>query len=77
LACSEMSLALLTRWLASALPRALGSEEPLTVSGLAVYVMSVSIATRVGERMLLGLYSGFGMDSVEELRRHIYVCSLP
>jgi hypothetical protein len=53
LVCPDVLLASLTWWLASALPGALGSEEPPAVSALAVAIMSVSIATWVGERMLL------------------------
>jgi hypothetical protein len=52
--CPDVLLALLTWWLASALPGTLGSEEPPAISALAVAIMGVSIATWVGERMLPG-----------------------
>ena len=43
-----------------------------TLSNVAAAAMVPVIAVWVGLRTLLGLYPGYGMDSVEELRRHTY-----
>lgn len=43
-----------------------------TLSNVAVATMATTIAVWVGLRGLMGLYKGYGMDSVEELRLHTY-----
>lgn len=45
---------------------------PGELSGVALAVIFSSVALWVGLRVLLGLYPGYGLDSVEKLRRHTY-----
>lgn len=40
--------------------------------GVAIATMVPIVAVWIGSRALLGLYPGYGMDSVEGLRRHVY-----
>lgn len=42
------------------------------LSGVALATVFSSIALWIGLRVLLGLYPGYGLDSVEKLRRHAY-----
>jgi Undecaprenyl-phosphate galactose phosphotransferase WbaP len=69
LVCSDVLLALLVWWLASALQGAWGRGA---LSEVAVAAMAPIIAAWVGMRALLELYPGYGLDSVEQLRRHMY-----
>ena len=47
-----------------------------TLSEVARAAIIPSIAVWIGLRALLGLYPGYGLDSVERLRRHVYsVCA--
>src|SRR5829696_6882313 len=50
-------------------PRYLG---PRTLSGVAVGSAVHAIAVWVALRALLGMYPGYGLDAVEELRRHTF-----
>jgi Undecaprenyl-phosphate galactose phosphotransferase WbaP len=69
LVLSDVFLACLV-WLAAyALQSILGGGE---LSGVAVAVVAPSVAVWIGLRLLLGLYPGYGLDSVERLRRHVY-----
>jgi Undecaprenyl-phosphate galactose phosphotransferase WbaP len=69
LASSDVLLALLVWWFASAL-QGIWGRAPL--SGVTVATMVPVIAAWVGLRALLGLYPGYGLGSVEGLRRHTY-----
>ena len=69
LAFSDLLLGLLTWQAASVLQGFLGQGE---LSEVSVAAMTPVVVTWVGLRALLGLYPGFGLDSVEELRRHVY-----
>jgi Undecaprenyl-phosphate galactose phosphotransferase WbaP len=69
LVSSDVLLALLVWWLASAL-QGIWGRGPL--SSVAVATMVPVIAAWVGLRALLGLYPGYGLGSVEGLRRHTY-----
>ncbi len=71
LVCSDVLLALLIWWLASALQGVWG-KGPLPVSELTHATMVPVIAVWVGLRALLGLYPGYGLDSVEQVRWHTY-----
>ena len=42
------------------------------LSELSVGLVAPSVAVWIGLRLLLGLYPGYGLDSVERLRRHTY-----
>ena len=67
---SDVLLALLFWELAYLLQGVWGRSA---LSGIAVVASVVPItAGWVGLRALLGLYPGYGLDSVEELRRHVY-----
>jgi Undecaprenyl-phosphate galactose phosphotransferase WbaP len=66
---SDVSLALVIWELASMLQSIWGKG---TLSDVTVAVMVPLIAAWIGLRALLGLYPGYGLDAVEELRRHTY-----
>lgn len=66
---SDLALGLLT-WRAAAVFQGIAGQGEL--SGVAVAAVVPVITVWVGLRALLGLYPGFGLDSVEELRRHTY-----
>lgn len=69
LVCSDVLLALATWWLASAFQDIWGKG---TLSEVAIATMVPVVAVWVGLRALLGLYPGYGLGQVEELRRHTY-----
>jgi Undecaprenyl-phosphate galactose phosphotransferase WbaP len=69
LVSSDVLLALLAWWIASAAQGTWG-RWPLTT--VTVTTMVPIIAAWVGLRVLLGLYPGYGLGSVEGLRRHTY-----
>jgi Undecaprenyl-phosphate galactose phosphotransferase WbaP len=69
LVCSDVLLALLVWWLASALQGVWGRGALSEVTNA---TMVPVIAVWVGLRALLGLYPGYGLDSVEQVRRHTY-----
>ncbi len=66
---SDAFLAFLIWEIASVLQAIFGRGS---LSEVAVAAMVPLIAVWVGLRALLGLYPGYGLDSVEQLRRHIY-----
>ena len=66
---SDILLAVLICAVAYALQRVWGHGN---LSDVALASTAPSIAAWVGLRMLLGLYPGYGLDSVERLRRHTY-----
>jgi Undecaprenyl-phosphate galactose phosphotransferase WbaP len=66
---SDVFLASLVWSLAYLLQSIWGNGE---LNGAAVAAIAPSIAMWVGLRALLGLYPGYGLDSVERLRRHTY-----
>ncbi len=66
---SDALLALLVWWLASLLQGAWG-QGPL--SALSVATVAYAAVGWVAIRALLGMYPGYGLDSVERLRRHTY-----
>ena len=66
---SDVLLALLVWCAASVLQDALGRGALLEVS---VAGAAVNVGVWVGLRALLGLYPGYGLDYVEELRRQTY-----
>ena len=70
---SDVLLALLV-WV-SALPlQDLWGRGPLTQVSAAAPVFLITVW--IGVRALFGLYPGYGLDTVEQLRRHIYVTSI-
>jgi Undecaprenyl-phosphate galactose phosphotransferase WbaP len=69
LVSSDVVLALVIWGLASVLQSAWGKGA---LSEVTVAVMVPLIAAWIGLRALLGLYPGYGLDAVEELRRHTY-----
>jgi Undecaprenyl-phosphate galactose phosphotransferase WbaP len=69
LVASDALLALLVWWVASAL-QGIWGQGTLTVVTLAAAVPTVGVWASI--RALLGLYPGYGLDSVEQLRRHTY-----
>jgi Undecaprenyl-phosphate galactose phosphotransferase WbaP len=70
---SDILVAVLVCTIAYALQGVWG-EGRLTEVGRAAILPS--IAVWIGLRALLGLYPGYGLDSVEKLRRHVYsVCA--
>jgi hypothetical protein len=71
LVLSDVLFTLLIWTVASALQGVWGRGE---LSVATVATMVPVIAVWVGLRALLGLYPGYGLDSVEELRRHTYSC---
>lgn len=70
LVLSDVLLALLL-WEVATLIHGIWGQAAL--SGVTVVAMGPVIAVWVGLRALLGLYPGYGLDSVEELRRHVYI----
>jgi Undecaprenyl-phosphate galactose phosphotransferase WbaP len=70
LVLADLSLALLV-WEISYLLQGIWGTSPLSVK-VAVAAMAPIIIVWVGLRALLGLYPGYGLDSVEQLRRHTY-----
>ncbi|MBA3424756.1 MAG: undecaprenyl-phosphate galactose phosphotransferase WbaP [Rubrobacter sp.] len=69
LVVSDVSLALLAWTVASALQGLWGRGE---ISEVTVFAMILVITVWVALRALMGLYPGYGLDSVEALRRHTY-----
>lgn len=70
---SDILLALLVCTVAYALQRVWGEGR---LSEVARAATVPSIAVWIGLRALLGLYPGYGLNSVERLRRHVYsVCA--
>lgn len=69
LVLSDVLLALLLWKVASVLHSIFGQG---TLSEVAVAAMVPTIVVWVGLRALMGLYPGYGLDSVETLRRHVY-----
>lgn len=69
LVLSDILLALLV-WEAASLLQGLWGWGAL--SDATVASMAPIIAVWIGLRALLGLYPGYGLDSVEQLRRHVY-----
>lgn len=67
--CSDILLAFLV-WEAAFVLQGFWGHGPL--SGVAVASTMPSVAAWVGLRVLLGLYPGYGLDPVEELRRQTY-----
>jgi Undecaprenyl-phosphate galactose phosphotransferase WbaP len=73
LVLSDVLLAVLICTVAYALQSVWGEGR---LSEVARALTVPSIAVWIGLRVLLGLYPGYGLDSVERLRRHIYsVCA--
>jgi Undecaprenyl-phosphate galactose phosphotransferase WbaP len=70
LVASDTALALLLWGVAYLLREFLRIPEEL--SGLTLATGFTSLALWVGLRAMLGLYPGYGLDSVEKLRRHTY-----
>jgi hypothetical protein len=66
---SDVLLALAMWWAASVLEGVLGYGQP---SGIAVASMVPNVVAWVGVRALLGLYPGYVLDQVEELRRQTF-----
>jgi Bacterial sugar transferase/CoA-binding domain len=75
LVASDVLLALLIWLIAFKIHDNWGHGELSVVS---VTAMAPTIVMWVGLRVLLGLYPGYGLDAVEELRRHTYatLCTL-
>lgn len=69
LVLSDVSLAFLV-WMAAFGVHSLWGSGPLT--GIAVASTAPDVAVWIGLRALLGLYPGYGLDLVEELRRQTY-----
>ncbi len=69
LVLSDVVLALLLWKVASAIQGIWGQGA---ISAVTDAAMLPVVAVWVGLRVLLGLYPGYGLDSVEELRRHVY-----
>ena len=69
LVLSDVLLALLISEAASVLQGIWGRGA---LSGIATATAASAIAVWVALRALLGLYPGYGLDSVEQLRRHTY-----
>jgi Undecaprenyl-phosphate galactose phosphotransferase WbaP len=73
LVLSDVLLAVLICTVAYTLQNVWGEGK---LSDVARAVTVPSIAVWIGLRVLLGLYPGYGLDSVERLRRHVYsVCA--
>ena len=73
LVLSDVLLAVLICTVAYTLQNVWGEGK---LSEVARAVTVPSIAVWIGLRVLLGLYPGYGLDSVERLRRHVYsVCA--
>jgi Undecaprenyl-phosphate galactose phosphotransferase WbaP len=70
---SDVLVAVLIYMVAYALQSVWGGDRLSEVARAAIVP---SIAVWIGLRALLGLYPGYGLDSVERLRRHVYsVCA--
>ena len=69
LVASDVLLAFLVSWVASSLQEIWGQGTSATVT-LVTTVPIVGVWVSI--RTLLGLYPGYGLDSVEQLRRHTY-----
>ena len=69
LVASDVLLSLLIWQIAFKLQEILGQGE---LSFVSVTAMVPIVVMWIGLRMLLGLYPGYGLDAVEELRRHTY-----
>jgi Undecaprenyl-phosphate galactose phosphotransferase WbaP len=70
---SDILVAVLVCTIAYTLQGVWGEGRPTEVARAATVP---SIAVWIGLRALLGLYPGYGLDSVERLRRHVYsVCA--
>jgi len=69
LVVSDVLLVLLVWWIASVL-QGIWGRGPL--SGMSIATMVPLAVGWVGVRALLGMYPGYGLDSVEQLRRHTY-----
>lgn len=69
---SDVLLALLV-WQAAAVLQSVWGQG--TLSGVALASIAPNVLVWVGLRALLGLYPGYGMDQVEELRRQTYAVS--
>lgn len=69
LVASDVLLALLAWWMVSVLQGIWGQGA---LSGVTVATMVPVAVVWVGVRALLGMYPGYGLDSVEQLRRHTY-----
>jgi Undecaprenyl-phosphate galactose phosphotransferase WbaP len=70
---SDILVAVLICTVAYALQNVWGEGS---LSDIARVAIGPSIALWIGLRALLGLYPGYGLDSVERLRRHVYaVCA--
>lgn len=67
---SDALLALVV-WEAASLLQGIWGQGELT-AGVAIATIAPGVAVWVGLRALLGLYPGYGLDSVERLRRHAY-----
>lgn len=72
LAGSDVLLALAI-WMAAYVMRSLGWQGG-GVTGVTILAIAPSVVIWIGLRGLLGLYPGYGLDSVERLRRH--TCSV-
>src|SRR5215217_8794655 len=69
LVLADVSLALVV-WGAAAFGKSIWG--PAELSDVAVAAIVPSVMVWVGLRVLLGLYPGYGLDSAERLRRHVY-----
>ncbi len=69
LVSSDVLLAVLVWWAASALQAVFGRGE---LSEVSVAGAATNVGVWVGLRALLGLYPGYGLDQAEELRRQTY-----
>ena len=69
LVSSDVFLALLIWYAASMLQGAFGRSE---LSAISIASVTANVGVWVGLRALLGLYPGYGLNSVEELRRQTY-----
>src|SRR5215216_3269201 len=69
LVSSDVFLALLIWYAASVLQGAFGRSE---LSAISIAGAAANVGVWVGVRALLGLYPGYGLDNVEELRRQTY-----
>src|SRR5215211_434336 len=69
LVSSDVFLALLIWYAASVLQGAFGRSE---LSAISIAGATANVGVWVGVRALLGLYPGYGLGAVEELRRQTY-----
>jgi hypothetical protein len=70
LVCSDALLALVIWWVASVVQGILGVVSLSETTPGAVVVSMIMMIAWVGLRGWLGLYPGYGLGLVEELRRH-------